>query len=424
MVRSDSDMVGPRDVLCDIDIRPSRIRRIAHRSNTHWIVDSPDQQVVLRRYASDRSPGNVVYELRLLEHLDGRGWLVPTPAGPMVEVAGSIWCVFRYMAGRAPAPRSVAGVRTEQRRRGRLLARLHADMADLVENGQREGWRRADEGLFDRTGKLPVDEILAQYERESPEEGRILRTYASQMRDRLSELLPYAPAPVVIHGDFTPWNIRYAHGALSAVLDFEIAHLDLRVADFALSWRGKYRDVVRGYEEVSPLERAEPKPEDLNLIPVARDDVARRTRRFDEVMAALGEALSPDAWGVVQTLHRDLADDDVHLVVCHGDLNPGNVLSAERVPWLAIDPLPQVADAAYDAASLVWARRPWLLEQSDPSAVLNHRIRVAAQELLVDRQRVRAWTLVRLVGILADRHAWGGFEESSLIRVAELMVDL
>jgi hypothetical protein len=65
-----------------------------------------------------------------------------------------------------------------------------------------------------------------------------------------------------------------------------------------------------------------------------------------------------------------------------------------------------------------------LLEQSDPSAVLNQRIRVAAQELLVDRQRVRAWTLVRLVGILADRHAWGGFEESPLIRVAELMVVL
>jgi len=257
MLHPDSDMVGPRNVLYEMGMRPSRIRRIAHRSNTHWIVDTPSQQVVLRQYASDRSRDSVVYELRLLEHLDGRGWPVPTPAGPMVEVAGSIWCVFRYMAGRAPAPRSVAGVGVEQRRRGRLLARLHADMADLVENGQREGWRRADEGLFDRTGKLPVDEILAQYERESPEEGRILRTYASQMRERLSELLPYAPAPVVIHGDFTPWNIRHAHGALSAVLDFEMAHLDLRVADFALSWRGKYSGVVHGYEEVSPLEPIE-----------------------------------------------------------------------------------------------------------------------------------------------------------------------
>ena len=62
---------------------------------------------------------------------------------------------------------------------------------------------------------------------------------------------------VVIHGDFTPWNIRYARGTLSAVLDFEMAHLDLRVADFALSWRGHHDDVVRGYEEVSRLEPVE-----------------------------------------------------------------------------------------------------------------------------------------------------------------------
>jgi aminoglycoside phosphotransferase (APT) family kinase protein len=161
------------------------------------------------------------------------------------------------MPGRAPAPRSAAGGRAEQRRRGRLLAQLHADMADMAEWGQREGWRRADEGLFERRGELPVDEVLAQYEREAPEEGRVLRAYASRMYERLSELLPYAPVPIVVHGDFTPWNIRYARGTLSAVLDFEMAHLDLRVADFALSWRGRYDDVVRGYEEVSLLEPVE-----------------------------------------------------------------------------------------------------------------------------------------------------------------------
>ena len=180
-----------------------------------------------------------------------------TPVAPLVEAAGSIWCVFPYMPGRAPAPRSAAGVRAEQRRRGRLLARLHADMADFVGVGQREGWRRADEGLVDRTGRLPADDVLRQYERERPEEGRILRAYAERMRERLDELLPYAPAPVVIHGDLTPWNVRYARGALSAVLDFDAAHLDLRVADFALSWRGQHDDVLRGYEEVSPLEPVE-----------------------------------------------------------------------------------------------------------------------------------------------------------------------
>jgi len=43
---------------------------------------------------------------------------------------------------------------------------------------------------------------------------------------------------------------------------------------------------------------------------------------------------------------------------------------------------------------------------------------------MVDPERVRAWTLVRLVGVLSDRHTWGGFDESLLIRVAELLASL
>ncbi len=250
-------MVDPHSVLDTMGISASRIRLVAHRQNTHWIVESPTRRVVLRRYAPCRSHGEVSYELRLLEHLDQRGWAVPTPVAPWVEAGASIWCAFRYMSGRAPSPRSVAGAHAEQRRRGRLLAQLHAAMEDLVGMGQRAGWRRADEGLFDRTGKLSVDHILSKYERESPEDGRVLLAYADRVRERLTELLPYAPAPVVIHGDFTPWNIRYLRGTLSALLDFDAAHLDLRVADFALSWRGHYDDVVRGYEEVSPLEPVE-----------------------------------------------------------------------------------------------------------------------------------------------------------------------
>ncbi len=168
----------------------------------------------------------------------------------------------------------------------------------------------------------------------------------------------------------------------------------------------------------------EPTSEDLELIPVALDSVTDGARRFSAVMAEFGESLSPDVWRTVKESYDELVADRGHLVVCHGDLNPGNVLSAQRLPWLAIDPLPRVADSAYDGASLVWARRPWLLAQADARAVLAHRIDIAARELVVDPARVRAWTLVRLVGVLADRHTWGGFDESPLIRMAELLTGL
>lgn len=40
-------------------------------------------------------------------------------------------------------------------------------------------------------------------------------------------------------------------------------------------------------------------------------------------------------------------------VVLHGDFNPGNILSAARAPFLAIDAKPMVGDAAYDPSQLV-----------------------------------------------------------------------
>lgn len=246
-----------QELLRRFDIRKPRLRQVGDRRNIHWIVDALEGRVVLCRYASDRSRGDVAYELRLLEYLDGRGWPVPVPLSPLVEASGALWCLFTYIRGRAPRPRSSAGVLDEQRRRGRLLARLHSEMAALGSMGQREGWRRADEGLWDRTGRPPANDILRQYEHLHPEPGLILRAYADKASERLAHLLPEAPEPTVIHGDFAPWNMRYERGSLLGIIDFDSAHLDLRVADFALSWRGQYAHLLEGYEEESPLEPIE-----------------------------------------------------------------------------------------------------------------------------------------------------------------------
>ncbi|MGH2588553.1 MAG: hypothetical protein ACRDJE_26825, partial [Dehalococcoidia bacterium] len=94
----------------------------------------------------------------------------------------------------------------------------------------------------------------------------------------------------------TPWNIRYARGTLSAVLDFDAAHLDLRVADFALSWRGYQDDVVRGYEEVSPLEPVE---REL-LVPVYWAWV------IASAVAAIDAGEPSDRWAVRHLLRTDL----------------------------------------------------------------------------------------------------------------------
>ena len=94
---------------------------------------------------------------------------------------------------------------------------------------------------------------MSENERERSEEVHVLRWHLKRARKRIAELQPETWPGIVIHGDWTPWNLRFVDGRLSGILDFELAHFDHRIGDFALSWRGKYDDVIHGYNEVSPL---------------------------------------------------------------------------------------------------------------------------------------------------------------------------
>jgi streptomycin 6-kinase len=72
------------------------------------------------------------------------------------------------------------------------------------------------------------------------------------------------------------------------------------------------------------------------------------------------------------------------------DLHAGNVLSARREPWLAIDPKPYVGDPAYDATQhLLFDCRSHLLADSDEP------IRSFADLLELSYERVRLWTFAR-----------------------------
>ena len=71
------------------------------------------------------------------------------------------------------------------------------------------------------------------------------------------------------------------------------------------------------------------------------------------------------------------------------DLHAGNVLRAEREPWLVIGPKPFVGDPAYDATQHLFNCFARLL--SDP-----HRtVRTFADLLGVDHERVRLWMFAR-----------------------------
>jgi streptomycin 6-kinase len=82
-------------------------------------------------------------------------------------------------------------------------------------------------------------------------------------------------------------------------------------------------------------------------------------------------------------------------VLLHQDLHPGNVLAAEREPWLVIDPKPLRGEREFAAAPVV--RAPEL--GTGRRAVLERLDRVCG-ELGLDRERARGWTV-------AQSLAWG-----------------
>jgi aminoglycoside phosphotransferase (APT) family kinase protein len=240
----------PPEVLKEFDVRV--VTPLGGRLNQHWLVESAGgAKLVLRRWASPLA--EIEYEVRLVEAVGSLGWPVAsTVAGP-VEVMGHRWSLARMLPGQ-PADDSNDPA-AAHRARGRLLAEFHGSTIALRGRGigQRPGWRRCEQILADRS----LDALLARCERQRPQEVAMVRYHLNRSRERAADLRLSDRPEIIIHGDFTRWNLLFEDGRLSGLLDFELAHQDHRVGDFALAWRGKYDGVIRGYHEVSPLEPVE-----------------------------------------------------------------------------------------------------------------------------------------------------------------------
>jgi streptomycin 6-kinase len=86
---------------------------------------------------------------------------------------------------------------------------------------------------------------------------------------------------------------------------------------------------------------------------------------------------------------RQLAGSADRSVLLCTDLHAGNVLAAEREPWLAIDPKPFVGDPAYDAVQHMLNCDERIA--TDPAGLA----RRMADLLDVDPERVRLWLFAR-----------------------------
>lgn len=129
------------------------------------------------------------------------------------------------------------------------------------------------------------------------------------------------------------------------------------------------------------------------------DEAARWARRLGTANEAVGRPFARSLMDETRALARDLGGAMDGTVLLHQDLHHGNVLSSSR-GWLAIDPKCLAGERAYDTAPLLRDRPEAVLGSANPSGRLLRRFDLLADELGLDRARMRGWGVVQTV-------AWG-----------------
>ncbi|MGN6743194.1 MAG: aminoglycoside phosphotransferase family protein [Amnibacterium sp.] len=120
---------------------------------------------------------------------------------------------------------------------------------------------------------------------------------------------------------------------------------------------------------------------------------------LEAAWARTGRALPRPVLDVALLALMELPGTQDEPVLLNQDLHAGNVLRAEREPWLVIDPKPLAGERAFGLAPVLRdvARR-------DPAALLPALDRLT-RVLRVDRERARRWTLAQTVAWAFDGQA-------------------
>lgn len=94
-------------------------------------------------------------------------------------------------------------------------------------------------------------------------------------------------------------------------------------------------------------------------------------------------------------------------VLLHGDLHHYNILTAQRRPWLAIDPKGVIGEPAYETGALLRNPFPTAAGWPDLRHLLARRVDLLAERLELDRQRILGWGAAQCV--LAG---WWSYEDT------------
>lgn len=147
------------------------------------------------------------------------------------------------------------------------------------------------------------------------------------------------------------------------------------------------------------------------------DEVVRWADTMTERNDTIGARVPPGLVDTASRMLRDLAASQREQVLLHGDLHLGNVLAAQREPWLAIDPKPLVGEREFDVTALIRDGQEELVEDEGAPVRLQRRLDRLSERLDCDRRRLKDWS----VAIMTDYALWSfesGDERTGVTQVA------
>jgi streptomycin 6-kinase len=146
-------------------------------------------------------------------------------------------------------------------------------------------------------------------------------------------------------------------------------------------------------------------------------------RGFDRLRARFDGATGPLPERMVEAAERLYGElgSTGEQVLLHGDLHHGNILSARRAPWLAIDPKGVVGPRGFEVGAFMRNPLSAVVSTPDASKRLGRRIALLSEHLGFPQQVVRDWAFIQ-----ALLSAWWTVEDHGRgwempLRYAELL---
>ena len=203
--------------------------------------------------------------------------------------------------------------------------------------------------------------------------------------------------PAVLKISFThPGNMHEPHALAvwsgrGAVLLFERDDASFAMLLEQAEWQtlDHLGDVDQATVVIGQLARQLAVPAPPNL-PRLSDRAEEWERTLLEDAKALGHPLSQRAMDAAVATIQDLGRKQPDTMV-HGDLHFGNVVRAQREPWLVVDPKGLAGDLAFDALRVLAGGAASLLTADDLGAAVRRRLAIFADAAEIERERAIRW---------------------------------